>query len=62
MDAISKVPIPINVSQLRAFFGLVNYHKWFGKRLINQIAKPLVQLIKGDEKFILGDAQEQVFK
>ncbi len=56
MVAISKVLIPINVSKLRAFLGLVNYQKWFGKRLISQIAKPLVQLTKVDEKFILGDA------
>lgn len=52
----------LHISQLRAFLGLVNYHNWFGKRLISQIVKPLVQLIKVDEKFILGDAQEQVFQ
>jgi hypothetical protein len=49
-------------SQLRAVLGLVNYQNWFGKRLISQIVKPLVQLIKVDEKFILGDAQKQFFQ
>jgi hypothetical protein len=41
VDAISKVSIPTNVSQLGAFLKLTNYYKWFVKRL-NQIAKALI--------------------
>jgi hypothetical protein len=42
VDVISKVPIPIDVSRLKAFLGLVaKYYRQFGKRF-NQIAKPVI--------------------
>jgi hypothetical protein len=53
VNAISKVIRPNDVSWLRAFLGLANCYQQFVKRF-KQIAKPLAQLTKVDEK----DAQE----
>ncbi|KAL5510573.1 hypothetical protein EMCRGX_G006138 [Ephydatia muelleri] len=45
MRAITEAPVPRDVSQLRAFLGLVNYYNWFLPNLANTLA-PLHRLLQ----------------
>lgn len=50
LQALLKAPKPINISQLRAYLGLVNYYRKFAPNLSNLLA-PLYKLTKKDTKF-----------
>ena len=47
MEAISKLPPPINVSEVRSFLGLVGYYRGFIKRFSDKAA-PLNTLLRKD--------------
>ncbi|XP_031338141.1 uncharacterized protein LOC116167045 [Photinus pyralis] len=61
MEAIKKVKVPQNVTQLRAFLGLVNY---YGKFLpgITNILYPLYKLLRKNEPFQWQTAQQGAFE
>ena len=48
MEAISKLPPPINVSEVRSFLGLVGYYRRFVKRFSDKAA-PLNSLVRKDQ-------------
>ena len=48
MEAISKLPPPINVSEVRSFLGLVGYYRRFIKRFSDKAA-PLNALLLKDQ-------------
>ena len=48
MEAISKLPPPINVSEVRSFLGLVGYYRRFVKRFSDKAA-PLNALLRKDQ-------------
>ncbi|XP_031347079.1 uncharacterized protein K02A2.6-like [Photinus pyralis] len=50
MEAIKKVKVPQNVTQLRAFLGLVNYYAKFLPGITN-ILYPLYKLLRKNEPF-----------
>ena len=48
MEAISKLPPPINVSEVRSFLGLVGYYRRFVKKFSDKVA-PLNALLRKDQ-------------
>lgn len=50
-DALEKMPIPKNSSQVRAFIGLIDYYSRFIKD-VTGILHPLFELLKADAKFV----------
>ena len=52
MRAITEVPEPRDVSQLRAFLGLVNYYNHFLPHLVNTVA-PLHRLLQKKYQVVL---------
>ena len=46
---------------MRNFHGLVSFYRWFVKNF-STIAAPLTTVIKKNEKFVWGDAQENAFQ
>jgi len=61
VDAISKVPRPINVSRLKALSELANYYKRFVKGF-HQIAKPLTSLPRSMKSSFGGMHKNKLFK
>jgi len=47
VEAVMKVPIPTNVSQLRSFLGTMNYYGLFIPQLSSKLA-PLNNLLRSD--------------
>ena len=56
--AVTKAPVPQNVSELKAFIGLVNY---YGKFLSN-LASPLCSLLCCHSVWKWGSAQQEAFE
>ena len=48
MEAISKLPPPINVAEVRSFLGLVGYYRTFVKRFSDKAA-PLNALLRKEQ-------------
>ena len=59
--AILDAPTPQNVSQLRAFLGLINYYGKFLAHLSSTLA-PLYKLLEKKSKWIWGKDQEKAFQ
>ena len=59
--AITGVSQPTNVTQLKAFLGLVNYYAKFLPDLATKLA-PLYQLLQRDKNWEWSDQQEQSFQ
>ena len=59
--AIMQAPKPHNVSQLRAFLGLVNYYGKFLPQLSSTLA-PLYRLLEKRNKWNWGPAQDRAFQ
>ena len=47
VEAIQKWPIPTNITEVYSFLGFTNYHHKFIRKYA-QVAKPLYQLISGE--------------
>ena len=60
-EAITKWPIPQNVSDLRSFLGLANYYHKFIENFA-EISSPLNELLRKDSKFMWTTEHDQAFK
>ena len=58
--AIKEAPLPKNLSELRAFLGLLNYYSKFLPNLSSQLV-PLYSLLNKDKKWHWGPEQSQAF-
>ncbi|GBM36759.1 Retrovirus-related Pol polyprotein from transposon 17.6 [Araneus ventricosus] len=58
--AVTKFPVPENVSDVRSFLGLCSYYRRFIKNF-SDIAKPLHDLLKKNAKFSWGTPQKESF-
>jgi hypothetical protein len=61
VDALQKIPTPVDVPRLRAFLGLANYYHRFVKNF-SLIAKPLTILTSKDQPWTWGREQQQAFE
>ena len=59
--AIKEAPKPRNISELRSFFGIINYYSRFLPNLSTKLA-PLYQLLQKDTKWTWGRKQNEAFK
>ncbi|GBN89140.1 Retrovirus-related Pol polyprotein from transposon 17.6 [Araneus ventricosus] len=58
--AVTKFPVPENVSDVQSFLGLCSYYRRFIKNFAD-IAKPLHELLKKNAKFSWGTPQKESF-
>ena len=61
MEAIAGAPQPQNVSELKAYLGLLNYYHRFLPKLSTLLA-PLHILLKKEEKWSWGSRQQKAFE
>ena len=61
VEAIQQAPRPENLTQLRAFLGMINYHGKFIRNL-SSILQPLSQLLQGNQEFKGSPRCEEAFK
>ena len=61
VEAIVKAPEPKNVSELRAFLGLINYYGKFLKNL-SSLLHPLNELLQKDKSWVWTEACKQAFQ
>ena len=61
VDALQKIPAPVDVPRLRVFLGLANYYRRFVKN-ISLIAKPLTILTSNDQPWTWGCKQQHAFE
>lgn len=59
--AIADAPTPHDITQLRAFLGLLNYYGKFLQNLSSMLA-PLYKLLEKNRKWIWGKEQQQAFQ
>ncbi|XP_064486178.1 uncharacterized protein K02A2.6-like [Ornithodoros turicata] len=59
-EAIRKLPVPASLSELRAFFGMLNHLMKFLPGL-SEISKPLRDLLASDAAWIWGPQQQRAF-
>ena len=60
IQAITKAPVPQDVTPLRAFLGLINYYGKFMKNLSNHLV-PLYQLLEKKKRWVWGKEQQLIF-
>ena len=60
IEAVINAPVPENVTQLRAFLGLVNYYSHFLPNMAS-VLHPLYQLLKKDKKYTWTTAAQKAF-
>ena len=61
LEAVKKAPVPTNVSELKAFLGMVNYYRNFIPNA-STIMEPLHQLLRKEAKWEWSKAQEEAFR
>jgi len=61
VEALKRIPVPKDVSRLRAFMGLANYYRRF-VRGFSLLAKPLTRLTRVDQEWMWGPDQERAFE
>ena len=61
VEAIKQAPRPENLTELRAFLGMINYHGKFIRNL-SSILQPLNQLLQGNQEFKWSPRCEEAFK
>jgi len=57
VEAIARIPHPMDVSRVRTFMGLANYYRMYVKGF-SAMAKPLNMLLKLDQEWQWGDEEE----
>ncbi|XP_057674326.1 uncharacterized protein K02A2.6-like [Corythoichthys intestinalis] len=60
VEALAKAPNPLNVSELKAYLGLLNYYHRFLPNLSTLLA-PLHKLLKKDAKWFWAQEQQKAF-
>lgn len=60
VEAINKAPRPTNVTQLKAFLGLINYYGKFVPNL-SSLLHPMYELLKKESKWRWSDQCEKAF-
>ncbi|MEO0454888.1 MAG: ribonuclease H family protein, partial [Verrucomicrobiota bacterium] len=61
LEAIMKAPVPTDVSQLKAYLGLINYYGRFMRNLSSELA-PLHELLQKQVEFHWSDRQQKAFE
>ena len=61
VEAIKKIEIPTNISQVQSFLGLVNYYRWHLKNLA-EVALPLTELTKDKNTWTWGQQEQKAFE
>jgi hypothetical protein len=61
VEAVSKWKQPSNVSEVRSFLGMAGYYRCFIKGF-SSIARPMVELLKKDNKFVWTPKCEESFQ
>ncbi|XP_045778737.1 uncharacterized protein K02A2.6-like isoform X1 [Maniola jurtina] len=61
IEAITKIPRPSNVTELRSFLGLVNFYAKFVRNMSARLV-PLYELLKRDTKWVWSKECERAFK
>ena len=60
LDAIIQAPVPSDVSQLKAYLGLINYYGRFLRNLSSELA-PLYELLQKQKEFRWTERQQEAF-
>jgi len=60
VTAVRQYPVPRNVKDVRAFFGLASFYRRIMPKFA-EIAKPLTALTRKDRQFTWGPQQQQAF-
>ena len=60
VQAVSQLPVPTTIRQLRSFLGACNYYRRFIKDYA-KIAKPLTQLLKKDTLYVWTEDRQSAF-
>ncbi|KAL5543286.1 hypothetical protein UlMin_010996 [Ulmus minor] len=61
IDAVSKWPVPTNVTEIRSFLGLAGYYRRFVEGF-STLAAPLTALTKKDQRYEWTDKCERSFQ
>nr|GEY22603.1 reverse transcriptase [Tanacetum cinerariifolium] len=61
VEAITKWPRPITMTEVRSFLGLAGYYRRFVEGF-SRLALPLTQLMRKGEKFVWTDEREESFE
>lgn len=61
VQALTEAPCPTNVTELKAYLGLLNYYNKFLPNL-SSILAPLHMLLRKDTKWTWGESQTKAFK
>lgn len=61
LQTIQDAPEPVNVAQLRAYLGLLNYYSKFIPMLSSQL-RPLHQLLQKDKEFVFDQECKSAFR
>ena len=59
--AITNAPAPKNVSELKSYFGMINYYQEFLPNLSSALA-PLNELLRKETRWRYGQEQMQAFQ
>ena len=60
VDTMTKWEAPTTVGEIRSFLGLAGYYRRFIENF-SKIAKPMMELLKKDTKFICNEERDASF-
>ena len=61
VDAIQQAPAPANISELRAYLGLINYYRKYLPNIFTVLA-PLYALLQKGKPWRWSSAQQKTFE